>query len=290
MVAPGFLQNDRVKAWLGGIEPAWTLLDIDSFNALAFPRSPTEGPIHMATDLSIEEINQSAIARNTIILLRAASIEPGLQLTATGNLSRAVVAAMLDAFTWPAFDKADVLRHNKVVNEPDVLPLFFVRHLVMASKLLRRHKGYLRMTPLGRKMLLPQGLPSLQAILFDRTFRGLDLSYLCRGLHGDWPQRDAGRVLWSLSAAANEWETPERLTRLCTIPVNGVLDSTWDSGSSAMEARILRTLLWFGLLEARDADGGGPAYARRHLYRKTTLFDRFLSFDVRLEASDGSRH
>lgn len=290
MVVPGFLQNDRVKAWLGGIEPAWTLLDIDSFNALAFPRSPTEGPIHMATDLSIEEINQSAIARNTIVLLQAASIEPGLQLTAAGNLSRAVVAAMLDAFTWPGFDKADVLRHNKVANEPDVLPLFFLRHLVVASKLLRRHKGYLRITPLGRKMLLPPGPPSLQAILFDRTFWGLDLSYFYHGLHGDWPLRDAGRVLWSLSAAASEWEVPERLTRLCTIPINGVLDSTWDSGSSAMEARVLRPLLWFGLLESRDADSGGPAYARRHLYRKTALFDRFLSFDVRLETSDGSRH
>lgn len=290
MVAPGFLQNDTVKTWLGGIEPAWTLLDVDSFNALAFPRSATDGPIHMATDLSLAEINQSAIARNTIILLQSAAVDPGLQLTATGNLSRSVVMAMLDACTWPGFDKADVLRYNKVVNEPDVLPLFFLRHLVMASTLLRRHKGFLRVTPLGRKTLLPQGLPSLQAILFDRTFWGLGLDYLGRGRHGDWPQRDAGRVLWSLSAAANDWETPERLTRLCTIPISEVLESTWDSGSLVMEARMLRTLLWFGLLESRDADSGGPGYGRRLLYRKTALFDRFLSFDVRLEASDGSRH
>jgi hypothetical protein len=34
MVAPGFLQTPRVREWLNGIEPDWTLLDFDSFNAL----------------------------------------------------------------------------------------------------------------------------------------------------------------------------------------------------------------------------------------------------------------
>jgi len=38
MVAPGMLQNPAVKAWLGGIEPGWTLLDQQSFDALR--RSP----------------------------------------------------------------------------------------------------------------------------------------------------------------------------------------------------------------------------------------------------------
>ena len=31
MVAPGMLQNPSVRNWLGGVEPAWTLLHIDSF-------------------------------------------------------------------------------------------------------------------------------------------------------------------------------------------------------------------------------------------------------------------
>ena len=29
MVAPGMLQNPSVRNWLGGIVPAWTLLDLD---------------------------------------------------------------------------------------------------------------------------------------------------------------------------------------------------------------------------------------------------------------------
>ena len=94
MVAPGMLQNDAVKKWLGGIEPAWTLLDQPSFDALRRSPSPTEGPIRLAADLTYDELRQSAVARNTLILLQAAARGPGLKLPATGNLSRGVVAEM----------------------------------------------------------------------------------------------------------------------------------------------------------------------------------------------------
>jgi hypothetical protein len=42
----------------------------------------------------------------------------------------------------------------------------------------------------------------------------------------------------------------------------------------------LRPLLWFGLLEHREDEKDPGHFERRHLYRKTALFDRFLSFDV----------
>jgi len=37
--------------------------------------------------------------------------------------------------------------------------------------------------------------------------------------------------------------------RLCTIPVNGVLDGDEDLAGRLFEARILRPLAWFGLLD-----------------------------------------
>jgi hypothetical protein len=135
---------------------------------------------------------------------------------------------------------------------PDFLPLFFLHHLAQAGKTLRKHKGRIMVTPAGRRMLEERNLGALQAVLFHIAFWHLDLGYLSRGLHHGWPQRDAGIVLWSLSIAANDWQPRERLTRLCTIPINGVLETTWDTASFAMEAQILRPLLWFGLLEYRD--------------------------------------
>jgi hypothetical protein len=105
-----------------------------------------------------------------------------------------------------------------------------------------------------------------------------------------WTQRDIGIVLWSLSIAANDWQPRERLTRMCTIPIDGVLDTPWDTASHAMEATILRPLLWFGLLEQRQDEIVESRVEKRHFYRKTTLFDRFLSFDVKLETAAGPRH
>jgi hypothetical protein len=290
MIPRDLLQNPPVRNWLGGIEPAWTLLDLASFNALRRPPSPTAGPIRLAADLADGEIQQSAVARNALILLRAAAGGPGLKMTATGNLSRGVVAEMCDLFTWPGFDKTEAFRLHKVINEPDFLPLFFVRHVVEAGKLLRRHKGHLKITPTGRQMLEERTQGALQAVLFHLALWRLDLGYLGRSLHHGWPQRDIGFVLWSLSIAANDWQPPDRLTRLCTIPIDETLQATWDTASHAMEATILRPLLWFGLLEYREDDKDGDRWNRKHFYRKTPLFKRFLSFDIKLEAAAGPRH
>ena len=283
MVTPGMLDNPSVKKWLGGVEPAWTLLSQDSFHALRKPPSPTEGSIRLANNLTPDEIHQSAVARNALMLLHAATDAPGLKMTATGNLSRSVVAQMFDLFTWPDLDKGMVIRMNKVINEPDFFPLYFVRHVIESSNLLRRHKGFLRASPAGRKMLDASNQRALQAVLFHVSMWHIDLGYLGRGLLQGWPQSDIGIVLWSLSVAANDWQTSERLTRLCTLPVNGVVDAQGDVGAMAMEARLLRPLLWFGLLEYKCDDSEERPFDRRHLYRKTALFDRFITFDVALE-------
>ena len=66
----------------------------------------------------------------------------------------------------------------------------------------------------------------------------------------------------------------------------GVLESQWDLGSSAMEARILRPLVWFGLLESRTEPGSAADLIERRLYRKARLFDRFLKFDVQVEGPE----
>jgi hypothetical protein len=284
------LQNPLVRSWLGGVEPAWTLLDEPSFAALQRPPSPSFGPIRLASDFTPAELQQSAVARNVLILLQAAATGPGLKTTATGNLSRAVVAKMHDRFIWPEYDKTIDFEINRVINEPDFLPLYFVRHAAQAGKMLRKYKGHIKITPAGRLMLEQPNLQTLQAVLFHIAMWFLDIRYPYRGPYYGWPQCDAGIVLWSLSIAANDWQSRERLTRLCTIPIESVLGTPWDSASSAMEAQILWPLIWFGLIDHRVEIIDPARFEKRHFYRKTALFDRFLSFDVRLEGAEASRH
>jgi hypothetical protein len=219
MVAPSMLQNSSVKTWLAGVEPAWTLLDQASFAALHEPPSPMAGPIRLAADLTQDEIRQSAVARNALILLRAAAIGLGLKMTAAGNLSRVVVAEMRHHFTWPDYDQVGAFQFHEVINEPDFLPLYFVRNVLEAASLLRKQKGHLKISPAGRRMMEEPNSSALQALLFHVSMWHLDLGYLSRGLLHGWSQHDAGIVLWSLSVAATDWEPRERLSRLCTIPI-----------------------------------------------------------------------
>src|SRR5436305_8534913 len=290
MVATDFLQDPQVRRWLDGIEPAWTLLTFDSLRALRQEPSTAATAIRIANNLNTDEIASSAVARNTFILLRQAIERGGLPLTATGNLSRAVVAEMRKLIEWPDYDQADAFRLNKVINEPDFLPLHVVRQLALAATLVRTQRGKLIATPLGRSMLSDTKQGALLAILFHLAFWHMDLSYFGRGLLGSWPQADAGVVLWSLSVCANAWQPAEKLTRLCTIPEPTMLSGTWDRTPYAMEAKILRPLLWFGLLEHRSEKIPSSRFGNYHFYRKTELFERLLAFDVQVDLSEGARH
>ena len=111
-----------------------------------------------------------------------------------------------------------------------------------------------------------------------------------RVLLGVWPRHDIGVILWSLGVAAVDWQPTEALVRICTIPINGVLEADSDVGSTEMEAHVLRPLLWLGLVEPRQADVVGSRHGSRQLYRKTDLFDRVVRFDVTLEPAAGSIH
>ena len=285
MVAPGLLQNPEVRRWLNGIEPAWTMLELNSFNALLEEPSASNHAIRLEPNLAEAEMSGSAIVANALILLRRAADTDGLKLTATGNLSRAVVEEMCGIMEWPGYDKDELFGFHKVINEPDFLPLHFIRILTQAAKLFRTYRGKLVATPLGRNILKGEQHGPLQAVLFHVAFWRLNLGYFDRYAVDTWPQNEVGVVLWSLSASAHDWLPRETLTRLCASPVIGVLESQWDFGSSAMEARILRPLWWFGLLEARSQEKSATELVGRRLYRKAPLFDRFLKFDVQIEES-----
>jgi hypothetical protein len=286
MVALGFLQNPEVRRWLNGVEPAWTMLEFNSLNALRDEPSASNHAIRLEPNLTSTEISGSAVTANALILLRRAAEIGGLKLTATGNLSRAVVEEMFEITQAPDYAKAELQQYQKVINEPDFLPLHFVRILTQAAKLFRTYRGKLVPTPLGRRMLAAEQHGPLQALLFHVALWRLNLAYFDRYALDSWPLTQVGVILWSLSASAHDWLPRETLTRLCTSPVIDVLEWEWDLGSSAMEARILRPLVWFGLLESRTRARSPTELVDPRLYRKAPLFDRFVKFNVQIEGPD----
>jgi hypothetical protein len=284
------LDNKEITRWLDGIVPAWTLLDPESFNSLQRRPSTVRTAIRLAADLSRDEVSTSAMARNALIVLEAAAKPPGLKLTSTGNLSRHVVAAMFERLDWPGLERDVILQLHKVINEPDFLPLYFVRNLLEASRLVRTHKGHLVITPAGRKVLDGAALPTLQAVLFETAFWKIDLGCFSRGFLGNWPQDHIGIVLWCLGVSAEQWIEPHKLVRLCTLPVEGILRRPYDIPQYALEGAILRPLEAFGLVERREDLIPGERFGSKTFYRKSLFFDRFLTFNVKLTSDGAIRH
>src|SRR6266481_6144745 len=127
------------------------MLEFNSLNALRHEPSAGNHAIRLEPDLADVEISGSAVTSNVLLLLRRAAETGGLKLTATGNLSREVVDEMFGIIRAPDYDKTELMRFQKVINELDFLPLHFVRILAQAAKLIRTHRGQLVPTPLGRR-------------------------------------------------------------------------------------------------------------------------------------------
>jgi hypothetical protein len=73
MVALGFLQIPEVRRWLNGVEPAWTMLEFHSLNALRHEPSTSNHAIRLEPDLTNTQISGSAVTSNALILLRRAA-------------------------------------------------------------------------------------------------------------------------------------------------------------------------------------------------------------------------
>src|SRR6266850_8245592 len=192
MVAPGFLENPEVRRWLNGVEPAWTMLEFNSLDALRHEPSAGNHAIRLEPDLTDAEISGSAVTANALLLLRRAAEAGELKLTATGNLSRAVVEEMFGIIQAPDYDKTELLRFQKVINEPNLLPLHFIRILTQAAKLLRTHRGKLVPTPLGRRMLAAEQHGPLQALLFHVALWHMNLAYFDGYPLDSWPRAKWG--------------------------------------------------------------------------------------------------
>ena len=291
MVKPGFLKNDNVVEWLGGIEPMWSHLDFESYCRLQRQPGEEDRAMQLATDLTELETQASPLVSALHALLRMAGEKGGAKLTTGGGLTRAVITPIAEICDGPGYDLALIRSVTKVLNETDVWPAELLRHVAIEKKLVRRTGRSLTLTAEGRAALESRGCGGLMATVFETVFWRINLGHWDGYPVPTWPQSSIGVIAWSLAHAASTWDTPAHLARYSTIPVIGVLEAKDDFAGHAFELRILRILAIFGLLDARhDRNSPNHTVSARH-YRKTPLYDRFFSFVVTLEPIEaGARH
>ena len=104
-------------------------------------------------------------------------------------------------------------------------------------------------------------------------------------LPGGWPQGQIGVILWGLSAVAEDWQDTDTLTALCAVGDETTPELELKRATTMFVWRVLCPLRWFGLLECRQQENSFDV-----VWRKRALFDRFLSFAVRVQDRRCSGH
>ena len=279
----------EMSDWPGGVEPVWNMLEPESARALRMESAADNPTLRLAADLPDEAFGGSAFVRNALIALELIANEFLPRFTEKGHFGRDMVASIREAMTWPGMEATEQYRTGKTLREGDVWELHLLHRLMELAGLMDGRAFLGQVTPLGHEMREPGRRGALQALLFRHLFWRADLSAFVetfpRGLPGRWPQDDIGVILWGLSNVAGEWQSVDTLRALTAVRDDAVARMHWNAEGSMFVSRVLGLLRWFGLLEYR-----GPPDMAEVGWRKTPLFDRFLSFDVRLARDCGAPH
>ena len=295
---PGDDRHDRpgsagamleMSDWPGGVEPVWTVLEPESKEALRAEPLADNPTLRLAADLPDEAFAESAFVGNALIALQRINDEFLPRLTMKGHFGRDMVAAMREAMTWPGMEATEQYRAGKALREGDVWELHLLHRLMELAGVVEGQAVLCQLTPLGCEVLEPGRRGTLQALLFRHLYWHANLSQFVetfpRGLPGRWPQDDIGVILWGLWNVAGEWQGADTLRTLTTVRDDSVAGLHWNAEGTMFAGRVLGPLRWFGLLEYR-----GPPETADVGWRKTALFDRFLSFDVELSQEGRTGH
>jgi hypothetical protein len=277
--------NDKIilqhhlHKWLGGIKPAWDgippKLRMDFINA---PRIE-DGPTLLNENLKIEDLSVSLVLHHAQLVLKAIVSAGGAPLTQKGSLTRKFTEEMIQAFNWPKYEEKTLKKYCKVINEQDFLPLHFIHILLRSAGIIRKYKKKVIITKSGKEYLEPRSEGKFFAALFKALVNDFNLAYLDRVPIEQVIQPQIGFILYLISKEADEWINPDRLMKLTIIPVETIFGGHLDYPNMIFEARVLRFMKWFGLMEERvlsDED----VYPIIRDYRKTELFNKFISYEV----------
>ena len=226
--------------------------------------------------LGASDLSGSPMCVNSMKVLIRANTDGGIKLTKSGAFYRRFVTWATEDFRWPDYEAIQLYAVNKVLNEPDFLPLAIMHELMIGARLLRHYKGAALSTKAGKAMIGDYG--ALQAELFDAFFIALD-----HGSYERFPiEYDDGDIVHYLKVIDHrmgDWVALGEIAGWC-LPIDLFTSERISPLLYAcyhLHGRLIRPLLWLGLID-RHPDEGSRVRIEDRRYRKTPLFDRFLSF------------
>lgn len=252
------------------------------------------GVVETNAELSLEDLSGTRYLANARVFLAALEEEGGTRATQAGNLNRAFVERMLEEGRFRNEIFPIVMEYRKVVNEGDVLPLHELRVVLVQAGLAKKRTGTFSLTARGAELLAEEAAGALYERLFLTYFRRFNLAYLDG--YPEAPEfQHALAVTLHRFGEIGDWLSPKRVVSEAVLPVvrrSVPLDADrYDSLPGLVRRRLLDPLVDFGLAEARTAErpeevAEFPEWAANfpselRMYRKSALFDRFLTFRPR---------
>lgn len=237
------------------------------------------GPCQMNEALSLSDLAATSVVLNARILM-AELDGKGAKLTAKGNLNRKLVESLVDRFQWQGYPAERIRDMNKVVNEDDYTPALYLHAVLKLGGLARTEKGFFKLTKKGKVLLSEEAAGKLQAALLRTTFTRYNPAFLDRYPIKEIFSWQISLILYLIGEFNDDWRPADALMRSVTIPCEEAGDPRFpDAPWRIFQARVLRYLRWFGLIEEKQA-AANDDWRQPKLFRKTALYDRMLTFQV----------
>lgn len=236
----------------------------------------------LRADLPVADVAEARLLNQTRLFLKLMAEAGSAPLTPGGYLKRAYVARMIEQMEWPRAYMAQFPPGMfKKVDEFDAKPLDIIRRLCECAGWVRHRRDalYVPKRVLG---LLDDGKTSwLYRELFITFFRRFNIWHLFTDEAAPAVQQTAAVTLWRLSVVAGNWIRLQDMPK--EILIDGVRDVMVRSDLPGWELVVLdhlmlRPLSWFGLLERDGPEDQLAEEAAQTRFRKTALFDRFITF------------
>jgi len=203
----------------------------------------------------VDVMDHSPLLRGMVLSLRYADEHGGIGLTKSDAMNRKFVHWAAAAFNWPGHTPEELFVVNKVLNEHDLFPLWPLRNLLHHLKLVRRYKGTLRATALGRSQAADP------ATFFDLVAP----IYLYRFVHDEYMHEGEDHGVlgnWHIFLNLINIEARQgcRSARLIEV-LYGMADSEgydphYSNVCSTFRINVIRPLCWLGLLRVEPDSKG----------------------------------
>lgn len=245
-------------------------------------------PLKFNKNIAIDDVKNSPFFHNARLLLNTlVKMEKENTATTKGNLTRHVVGAVFDKLIMPESDRKFILSYNKVINETDVKRLHHIRVVCESAGIIKLQKKKLSVEKDYIELLDDKNAGKLFYQLFFGYFREFNIGYVDGMPDFDGVQETIPYSFYRLSKIGKKLVDISNLKKQVFLPaVLKELNDEYHASADIIdeitllvELRIVKPLELFGLVECSYKEKF-KNYLTMEKVKKTTLFDKFMTFEV----------